>query len=378
MRNVPLYDVVSTILPGDSVTALLQAALWPGPESRGAWERWRRATGSFADFLRLDRGGLKRILPLLEYNLRLHRTPMDGEAGPILRAAALREEVRFRSFSTHGRAGLEGLAAAGIEPIVLKGAAAAALYYPSPGLRHCHDLDILVSSGWMPRIADSLAAAGFPTTEPIAPTPGLRFIHRSGLPIECHASPFRSPCYPVDLDSLRARGRSAVIFGSTCRVLGAGDMLAHICGHALQNPRRLSMTWLLDAYLLIDREPDPWPSFLDAATSMRIELPAALILTYLRDRLKARVPDAVLTRLRREAAATTADLRRAAIAGTCLAGDEGVRRLWHSSGWRSRFAILRWFLSSRDPLRMDCGYRQSFRMVQSWLNPGWRSGTTSR
>ncbi len=378
MRNVPLFDVVSTILPGDSVTALLQATLWPGPESRGAWERWRRATGSFAGFLRLDRSGLKRILPLLEYNLRLHGTPMDGEAGPILRAAALREEVRFRSFSTHGRAGLDGLAAAGVEPIVLKGAAAAALYYTSPGLRHCHDLDVLVCSGRMPYIAESLAAAGFPTSELIAQTPGIRFIHRSGLPIECHASPFRSPCYPVNLDSLRARGRSAVILGSTCRVLGAGDMLAHICGHALENPRRRSMTWLMDAYLLIDREPDPWPSFLEAATSMRIELPAAVILAYLRDRLKAPVPDAVLTRLRREAAATTADLRRAAIAAACLAGDGGARRLWRASGWTSRLAILRWFLSSRNPLRMDGGDRQSFRMVQSWLIPGRRSGTTNR
>jgi hypothetical protein len=379
MPDVPLYDIVSRILPGDCVTLLLQAALWQSADARGAWDRWRQSIGSLAEFLRLEQHGLKRLLPLLEHNLRLKRVPLDREAGPILRAAALREEVRFRSFSSHGHAGLEGLAAAGIEPIVLKGAAAAALHYPSPVIRHCHNIDILVDPEEMARAATALSATGFPTAEPIGDTGSMRFIHRSGLPMECHRSSVLAPCYPVDLDALRAQSRSAVILGSNCRVLGAGDMLAQLCGQAIQNPRGRSMVWLADAYLLIRREEGLWVSFLQAATAMRVELPAVAVLTYLRDRLNAPVPESILSELCREAETTSAERRQFALESVHSGEAQRARNLWRSSSWRSRVAILRWLFLPRGVVLtkqlLRCGALKSHRLKLGvrTIVEGWKT-----
>jgi hypothetical protein len=197
----------------------------------------------------------------------------------------------------------------------------------------------------MPTIAQGLARAGFSTAEPVAGTHSVRFIHRSGLPIECHLSPLRGSVYLIERSALMARTRSAIVIGSTCRVLQGGDMLAHICGHAPQNPRRRSMTWLVDAYLLIGREQALWPSFLEATMAMRVEVPALAALNYLRDRLHAPVPDAVLTELRRQTRSISSRGRRAAMRISLDARRLSVAGLWRSLCWRSRLAIRGRFTS---------------------------------
>ncbi len=344
MRQVPLFDVVSTILPDAATAAFLQAALRDGPEAHAAWDHFRSAIPSLPDFLRSDRAGLKRLLPLLEHNVRTQRIAVDRQVGAILRSAAVRERVRFRLFADSARAGMVALADAGLTPLVLKGAAAAC-YYPAPHLRHCHDLDLLLDPADVSRAATALSAADFGDGQPIEHSPGTRFSHRSGLPIECHHTLLGPETTPDDLSVLLERSRSAAVLGTPVRVLAPADQLAHLCGHALQNPRRRTFAWVADAYLLIRHAPDVWDSLLEAATDLRVELPALVILTDLRDRFGSPVPEPVLIALRQAAARTDRGRRNHTLRLVRQGGGVRLPRLLRHAGWRSRWAVLRALLT---------------------------------
>jgi Uncharacterised nucleotidyltransferase len=341
MYGVPLFDVVSTILPSDTATCLLQSALWKGPAAQVAWDAWQRSVGSAADFLKADRFGFKRLLPLLQHNLQKEEVVVSPEVSSILRSARAREELRYASFRRFGGDGIRSLTAAGIEIIVLKGAASAAIYYPHPAIRHCHDIDVLVHRGLEKDIASASAAAGFRCSEIATEPGGVRMTHPSGLPIECHISLSKVPYYPVADDAIWNRAQSAEVLGVSCRIPAVTDMLAHLCAHTLWNPRRQSMNWVTDAYLLLESGEFHWRSFLDTIHQWQIDLPAFVILGYLNQVLHSPVPEFALAELKEGAARTDGLRKQVAIRGVRSSGSKGFRELFRSAGWSSRYAILR-------------------------------------
>jgi Uncharacterised nucleotidyltransferase len=340
MIGVPLLDVVSTILPSDAATGLLQSALWSGSDVQLAWDGWQRSVTSPDEFLKADRFGLKRLLPLLQHNLQKEGLSVSPEIGSILRSARAREELRYASFVRFGGAGLKCLADAGIEMMVLKGAAFAALHYPHPSLRHSHDIDVLVHKSQSEQIASAAKAAGLGSSE-IANESGLRLTHGSGLPIECHFSLFKAAYYPVDDGAVWNRSQAAEVLGVSCRVPAATDMLAHLCGHVLWNPRRRSMTWLVDAYLLLAGGEFAWREFLDTIHQWQIDLPAFVILRYLSEVLRSPVPGFALAELRQGAARADGPPKPVVIRAVRSSGHKSYREIFRSVGWMSRYAILR-------------------------------------
>jgi hypothetical protein len=341
MYGVPLFDVVSTILPSDTATSLLQSALWKGPAAQVAWDGWQRSVASAADFLKADLAGLKRLLPLLQHNLQVEGIAVSPEIGSILRSARAREELRYASFRRFGGDGIGSLTAAGIELIVVKGVATAALHYPHPSIRHCHDIDVLVRRGQTENIASASAAAGFRCSEIATEPGGVRLTHPSGLPIECHISLSKVPYYPVADDAVWNRSQNAEVLGVSCRVPAATDMLAHLCAHTLWNPRRQTMNWVTDAYLLLESGEFPWRPFLSTIHEWQIDLPAFVILRYLSEVLHSPVPEFALVELRDGAARTDGLRRKVAIRGVRSSGSKGFRELFRSASWPSRYAILR-------------------------------------
>jgi hypothetical protein len=345
MYGVPLFDIVSTILPSDTATGLLQSALWKGSGAQVAWNDWQRSVGPAADFLKADRAGLKRLLPLLQHNIQKEEVVVSPEVGSILRSARAREELRYASFRRFGGAGIASLIAAGIEMIVLKGAASAALYYPHPSIRHCHDIDVLVRKGQRDLIVSSSAAAGFRCSEIATEPEAIRLSHESGLPIECHISLSKVPYYPVADEAVWNRSRRADVLDVSCRTPAAPDMLAHLCAHALWNPRRHCMSWVADAYLLLESGEFSWQLFLNTIREWQIDLPAFVILGYLREVLHSPVPEFALAELRDGAARTDGLRKQVAIRGVRSSGSKGFRELFRSAGWSSRYAILRCMFS---------------------------------
>lgn len=347
MHAVPLLDVVSTILPSPTATSLLQSALWKAPKLQRAWDDWQRSVGSAPEFLKADGSGLKRLLPLLQHNLQKEGIVLSPEVGSILRAARAREELRYASFRRFGGAGIESIQAAGIETLILKGAASAAQYYPHPSIRHCHDIDLLIHKEDQDRIISATIPAGFQHSGPATESGGVRLTHGSGLSIECHTSLFKVPYYPATTEPLWNRSQASEVLSHSCRIPAATDMLAHLCGHAPWNPRRQSMNWIADAYLLLASGEFPWPPFLSTIHEWQIDLPAYAILRYLTKVLHSPIPESALAELRNAAARTDGLRKHAAIQGVRSSGNR-LSELFRSASWPSRCALLRFKFLERS------------------------------
>src|SRR5262245_48292148 len=107
---------------------------------------------------------------------------------------------------------LGALAAAGLEPIVLKGAALAYTAYPEPAQRTLSDVDLLLSEDELPLASAALAEAGFWTRdEDRRPDHHLqpRYVGDGRIGVELHDRllPGHSP-YRLPMAALRARARS--------------------------------------------------------------------------------------------------------------------------------------------------------------------------
>ena len=119
---------------------LLQAALMRGPNAIGAWNRWR----SGVDIETLDPESL-RLLPQLYDTLRRQGVsdPALGRLKDAYRRTWYENQLLFHALSGL----LRSLHEAGIQTVLLKGAALVSQYYRDYGLRPMHDLDILIPAG---------------------------------------------------------------------------------------------------------------------------------------------------------------------------------------------------------------------------------------
>jgi hypothetical protein len=164
----------------------------------------------------------------------------DGEGAAA--AAELRDAYRYHALEASlglrdvSRA-VTALASAGVEPVLLKGWAAARLY-PEPGLRPYSDVDLYVR----PEASGRAEAA-------------LRDLQTTRLPVDLHTNiadmPDRSP------DTLYAHSQSVSLDGDgmRVRVLGPEDHLRFVCLHLLRHGVRRPL-WLCDVGTVLETLPD--------------------------------------------------------------------------------------------------------------------------
>jgi hypothetical protein len=148
---------------------------------------------------------------------------------------------------------------AGIEVLVLKGAALACLVYPEPGLRPMRDIDLLVKEGEARRAQQILAELGF-----VAPMPAR---HQTLPPKHLAAATFQKEGFLMSVEvhhnlfqevgrgsmTLAALTTSPLPFflpdGCPVQTLGYEDMLWHLCRHLLHNAGVFSanrLIWVAD------------------------------------------------------------------------------------------------------------------------------------
>jgi hypothetical protein len=130
---------------------------------------------------------------------------------------------------------LSALAAVGLEPIVLKGAALAYTAYAEPAQRTLSDIDLLLSDDELPLASEVLDEAGFWTRDgDRLPDHHLqpRYFGDGRVGVELHGRllPGHSP-YRLPMAALRARARSVEIAGAPARVLAPADSLLLTCVH---------------------------------------------------------------------------------------------------------------------------------------------------
>ncbi|WP_181164590.1 nucleotidyltransferase family protein [Amaricoccus solimangrovi] len=183
----------------------------------------------------------------------LGRLTEDPAIAPLL-PEALADGFRFAAEAngTRNEALREELAevlalldAAGIEPLLLKGAGRLADGLLGPAGRFMQDLDLLVPASRIDEAAAALEAAGY---APLAEGPQLAEEHhhlpalwREGAPaaIELHrvAQPWHQPLLPTP--RLFERSSPVVIGGRSARLPAPADALLHLVLHGQVNHRRL-------------------------------------------------------------------------------------------------------------------------------------------
>ncbi|MFO1057442.1 MAG: nucleotidyltransferase family protein [Dongiaceae bacterium] len=340
----PLADLLALLLPVQGEALLLGTCLRRGAAARRAWEGWLGVVEHPRRHLVISATGTKRLLPLLHHALRENGIDPGRELTPYLRTVALRERHRAGHLAAVLRQAADALAARGLEPILLKGAALAHTVYPDPALRHCHDLDLLIEPGDLAAAGDALAAAGFAVT---ATGPGEALaLHPGTVPVALHAAPLPLPLFRLPQADLRARSRPRPIAGATLRILDPADMLLQLCGLALCQGGRDRVSWVADAALLLRREGAAldWDRLAAAATASGLALPLATMLAALPGLADAAPPADALAALAGAARASPAAARDATLAALRRGPRAGADTLLAAGGWRSRAALARFLL----------------------------------
>ena len=151
-------------------TDLLLATLLDGDRARDAWQRWTRAVRSPFRALADDAVMARPLLPLIYDSVRRNALPVDGQTATLLRSAYLTESLRSKAYREIVNELTTSLA--GIDFLLIKGAAVGELYYAEPALRHAHDVEIVARD----------AAA-------VHRALGGRLVHPSGLALRVHDLP---------------------------------------------------------------------------------------------------------------------------------------------------------------------------------------------
>jgi hypothetical protein len=160
---------------------------------------------------------------------------------------------------------LRRYAAAGIDVLVLKGAALARLVYPQPVLRPMRDLDILVRAEDVYRAYALLPEIGF--TPPPSPHHGLGPDHHHLTAIKRHTDGFSVSVEvhhalhlnergdPLRYEAYAPTAQSFTLGGLTAQTLGREETLWHIYRHAFCMPvvyEPMRLIWAADLISLVE------------------------------------------------------------------------------------------------------------------------------
>ena len=156
----PRADTLSVLLPTAGETELLAACLHQGSRAREAWARWCSMHDP-SPAVRRDRlAATRTMMPLLCRSAARNDLDLGHEVSSYVRAAALREELRAARYAEIVADALAALRTEDARVYVARGAVLAASAYDAWALRHCHDLDLLVSPECLPAAVRALGGIG--------------------------------------------------------------------------------------------------------------------------------------------------------------------------------------------------------------------------
>ena len=284
-----LPDLPGGHWPDADELLLLRAALLPPPASEVAWRALRPR---FAlDDIRAEP---YRLVPLLHQNLVRCgvEDPDLGRMRGIRRRTWVENTLRLR-----GLAGsLECLRAAGIETLVLKGAALAVSTYDDIGLRPMGDVDVMVPVEQRDAAFDALAAVGWP--EPVASDRrffpyrhGYELLRPEGASLDLHWQLGQNLVLRDDparsTDAFWAAAEPTCIAGVSTRVLCPADALLHVVTHGFNWMSDAHLHWAADAWTIVGAAGDSldWDRFVRESSRRGALLTARAALEYLGTRL---------------------------------------------------------------------------------------------
>ena len=360
-----LADTLGVILPDAEQTLVLQACLCEERRASESWRSWIASKPNLNAGLADSWPGLKRLLPLLHYNLAENGIALEESASAVLRAAAIWEERR--AARVHEILGdvLAAVNSAGVSPIAWKGVALAETVYPQPWLRHCHDIDLLVSLHEVARADAALRDCGFSAAPSrLARRAHLSLVHDGGLPVCVHVDLPGAARLALPRSDMVAGAAEMTLAGRSAKVFRPTDTLLCLCAHLIAGRAHDCVCWVADATFLLRRSTpgeEEWARLAETAKASGLALPLHLMLSYLRDAIDVAVPNTAIARIGQRGASSKRRERDTLL----LYARKGRRlgALLRRSGWRSRLEIVRWLVApSPEFIKSWCmerGYRWS-------------------
>ena len=275
---------------------LLQAALLQGKDAISAWETWKLSV----DIGQIDPGSI-RLLPLLHRNLDMHgiKDPLMQKFEEIHRLTWIKNYLTFRKMS----ALINSFHDAGIQTMILKGAALTLLYYRHYGLRPLGDFDLLVRTEQASEAIQMLHKLGW-ISDLKSPENLIPYFHAcafkniDGQHLDLHWHILHECCQINADDEFWAGAVSTQINQVPTSALNPTDQLLHICVHGSRWSSIPIFRWAADAMIILNtsRSEIDWNQLITQAKKRRLILQIKK-LNYLRDRLEAPVPFSVLKRI---------------------------------------------------------------------------------
>ena len=303
---------------------LLEAAVCDDARARAAWNRWsERVRGeqlTYAD-LRLLAGAHTRLRllgiedPVLDLARGAHRRAWYDNQLRLRRAAAA----------------VGDLTAAGIQPLVLKGAALALLHYRDLGARPMRDVDLLVGPTHLRRAIEVLESSGWQVDQPqrAAQGPlhyGTHVEDGAGHELDVHAY---GSMESADDGDFWESSVPLSLLGTPARALGSAEQLLHVCVHGVRWDAGHSAGWAADAMAILRSAGDEidWERLVDRTVARRLTVAVGDALGWLRASLGADIPTWVSSALS---------------AGPRLRFEQGIHRLSTRAPERWHFALFAW------------------------------------
>jgi hypothetical protein len=279
--------------PDERERLLLGAIYWDGEKARNAWEAWRRAV-STPDRIAY---GESRLLAAAFRPVRALGVDdqMLSLAGGVYRRSWYENQLGLHRLAK----AVASLNAAGIEVLVLKGAALSLLHYRDLGARPMLDVDLLVVPQHLRPAIQVLAASGWHPVATDGPVAGPLQYGRhlkdgQGHELDLHAYALMQSADDRDLWQSRV---PVDLNGVSTSALGPTEQLLHVCVHGLRwdGP---TTRWAADAMAVLRSSQLDWDRLVERARSKRLTVTVGHALAWLRGSLSAEIPAWVLQGLR--------------------------------------------------------------------------------
>lgn len=299
------------ILPSHEQELLLKAGLLDGDEAIMNWKKWQEAI----DIDLIDRES-NRMLPLL-YS-KLNQLGVEEEILGRYKGVYRKNWYKNQLLIEELKSLVAMFREAGIDTMVLKGAAMVVKYYDNLGQRPMADVDVLVpkeriadaiallsSKGWksMMQISYEKKDPQFFKRRPIRKeffsiraSSGFRNELQREFDLHSHVL---SDGMDSKLDTEFWQNSERIEFGNGLHshVPSPSDLLLHAVVHGLRPGRSVNLRWIADAKFIIDKSEVDWDRLVSLANANGLHTQLAFGLNYLVELIGIKIPASVLSEL---------------------------------------------------------------------------------
>ncbi|HEY0730234.1 MAG TPA: nucleotidyltransferase family protein [Pyrinomonadaceae bacterium] len=284
--------------PTPNQELLLRAALLQGEPALAAWNEWRRTVNiDVIDY------GSHRMVPQVYRNMQRHgiKDPLMDRMKGVYRYYLYKNEILMHRIGSL----LAAFETAGIQTMVLKGAALIPLYYKESGLRPMLDADVLVHEHQAEQAMDVLARLQWKSFRFGQPQTRIPIVHSTpfedggGRQMDLHWHLFWECFNASDDEDYWETAIPIQVGGTKTLALSATDQLLHTCWHGARWNEVPPIRWVADAMAILGASAAEiqWQNLAKKAKRHRIVLPVKDSLEYLKKKFDAPVPETVIKSL---------------------------------------------------------------------------------